>query len=307
VTVAPVTRVLVTGATGFIGRHTLEPLVRGGFAVHAVQREADPVPAPGVTPVRLDLHDSAAVDRYLAELRPTHLLHLAWYTEPGAYWTSAENVRWVVASLQLMRSFAAHGGRRAVMAGTCAEYDWSGGVCVEGSTPLVPGTLYGVCKRAVGSVLEAYAPLVNLSAAWGRVFFLYGPHEKPGRLVSGVAAGLLAGRPVPCTEGTQRRDFMHVADAATAFVALLSSAVEGAVNIGSGEAVSVRRLVEDLARLAGRSDLPRLGALPTRPDDPPLVVADVTRLRDEVGWRPRFSLAEGLADTLAFHAAEKRA
>lgn len=141
----------------------------------------------------------------------------------------------------------------------------------------------------------------------GRVFFLYGPHEKPGRLVSEVAAGLLAGRPVPCTDGAQRRDFLHVADVASAFVALLDSAVEGPVNIGSGEAVSVRSVVAELAPLAGRPDLPRLGALPSRPDDPPLIVADIARLRDEVGWRPRVSLLEGLADTLAFHAAQARA
>jgi nucleoside-diphosphate-sugar epimerase len=137
-----------------------------------------------------------------------------------------------------------------------------------------------------------------VSFSWGRIFFVYGPHEHPDRLVSSLARALVRGDPAPTSEGAQRRDFLHARDVAGAFVALLNSDVEGAVNIGSGAAVPVRLVVETIADAAGRPDLVEWGALPQRPGDPPLLEADVRRLRDEVGWRPGVPLVEGIRSTV---------
>ncbi|HEX4457470.1 MAG TPA: NAD(P)-dependent oxidoreductase, partial [Polyangia bacterium] len=154
------------------------------------------------------------------------------------------------------------------------------------------------------SALELYAREVGLGFASGRVFFMYGPHEHPSRLVSSVVRALLARREAPCSLGTQQRDFQHVQDTAGAFVALLESAVAGPVNIGSGRAPAVRDVVRALAdRLDGHA-LVRLGALPMAPDDPPLIVADTRRLAGEVGWTDRFDLASGLDDTIAWWRAQ---
>jgi nucleoside-diphosphate-sugar epimerase len=297
-------RVLITGGTGFIGRNCLAPLAGSADEVHAVVR-SPAVPLPrGVRPHAVDLLDPQQVPALVAEVRPTHLLHLAWITTPKVYWTSPENLRWVEASLRLLRTFAEHGGRRVVVAGSCAEYGWQSGHCHETRTPLRPATLYGTCKDALRSVLEAFARQAGLSAAWGRVFFLYGPHEHPGRLVSSVVRALLAGEAAPCSPGTQRRDFLHVADVADAFVALLRSDARGAVNIASGETVAVRDVVRRVAAAVGRPDLLRLGALPGNPSEPAVLSADVTRLRGEVGWAPRFTLDEGLAHTIAWWKAQ---
>ena len=120
-------RVLVTGAGGFIGRHGIEPLRAAGYDVYAVFSNK-PVRAnepAGVQARRVDLLDPAQIDSLIESVRPTHLLHFAWIATPGLYWTSAENYRWLEASQYLLRSFKEHGGKRAVMAGSCAEYDWS--------------------------------------------------------------------------------------------------------------------------------------------------------------------------------------
>ncbi len=285
-------RVLVTGATGFVGRMALAPLLARGYDVHAVLH-GPRVDMPGVTWHEVDL--LAGLD-FVRDLAPTHLLHLAWYAVPGKYWTSRENARWVRASLALFDAFVAAGGKRCVMAGSSAEYDWSGGTCREGETPIAPGTYYGNAKAALWNVVREDAKAAGVSAAWARFFFLYGPHEYPERLVSSVIRSLLRGERARTSPGTQRRDFLHTADAAEATVALLDSAVDGPVNIASGRALPVRELIELIrAETGGEVDY---GALPA--DPVPLIAADTRRLNDEVGWHLGHDHEARLRETIAW-------
>lgn len=299
------TRVLVTGASGFIGRQIIAPLVDRGFEVHAISRTPVPMPA-GVVHHACDLFDGDRVERVLSTVRASHLLHLAWYAVPATYRTSEENLGWVEASLRLARAFRRAGGRRIVGAGSCFEYEWRTDTYEEATTPLVPATLYGACKHALHVALRAWGTQHDVEVAWGRVFFLYGPHEAPERLVASVIRGALDGRIVPCSAGTQARDFQHVRDAAGAFAALLASDVCGAVNIATGRGVVVKDLVDAIAeRLDARGQI-QLGAIPPRPGEPPILAADVTRLRDEVGWQDRIELAAGLDDTIAWWRQQER-
>jgi nucleoside-diphosphate-sugar epimerase len=186
-----------------------------------------------------------------------------------------------------------------VGAGTCAEYDWTAltAFCPEDRTPCRPNTVYGRAKLHAADGISAVARESGLSTAWGRLFFLYGPGEDPNRLVPAVARALRAGERAKVTEGLQVRDFLHVADAARAFVALLTSDIDGAVNIGSGIGVSLRQIVEMIERASGRRDAVDFGAIPMRPDDPPQIVADITKLR-AAGWRQEISLEQGLASAV---------
>ena len=297
-------RILVTGATGFIGRQTLPLLVERGFEVHALSSQAAPTAErageAGVQWHRADLLDPASIDPLCERVRPDVLLHLAWVTTPGVYTRTPTNLDWVAASLRLARSAAQHGATRLVSAGTCFEYHHGPGDCHETTTVLTPDTLYGASKVALGGLLDAFASEVGVANAWGRVFFLYGPHEHPDRLVASVARALLAGDTAACSVGTQERDFLHVRDVAAAFVALVGSDVRGAVNIGSGDALTVRDLVLEIGEQIGRPDLIALGARPLSPRDPPRVVAHTGRLRDEVGFRPSFTWQQGLRDTIAW-------
>jgi nucleoside-diphosphate-sugar epimerase len=300
-------RVLVTGATGFVGRNALAPLLRRGCEVHAVTSRRPLAHAPAeVTWHSADLLDAAQRTALVGAVAPTDLLHLAWYAEPGAFWRSPENLRWVAASLELLRAFGDAGGRRAVLAGTCAEYGWTPEThCVEATTPLAPATLYGASKDALRRVAEAYAAEAGLSLAWGRIFFLYGPHEDPRRLVSSVARALVAGAVAPTSHGEQVRDFLYAPELAEAFAALLMrDEVRGAVNLAAGRPVRIRDVVEAVARAAGHPELLHLGARPASPGEPEVLTADVTRLRDEVGWAPALSLEEGVAQTVEWWRAQ---
>lgn len=294
-------RLLITGATGFLGLPCVRHARGTGIEVHAVARESRTLASTTAFSHVLDLFDTERVLVKLAEIRPTHLLHLAWIATPGVYWTSPENERWRLASRNLLNIFVELGGQRAAIAGTCAEYDWNGtGVCHEFGTPTQPATPYGAAKNSLRAWAEAFGHSAQISLAWPRLFFLYGPREHPARLVPSVTNALLARQPAECTSSTQQRDFLHVDDAAAALVQLVLSDVTGPVNIGSGEAVSVKTVVETIADIVGRPDLLRLGAKPMPPNEPPLLVADVGRLRNEVKWAPRIGLRQGLEDTVAW-------
>jgi nucleoside-diphosphate-sugar epimerase len=278
-----VKRILVTGGRGLVGRHAVPALRALGYDVHAIGRHA------------ADLHDAAAVHAVLRRIRPTHLLHLAWITTHDSYLTSPENDRWVDSSLHLVRQFHELGGRRAVLAGTCAEYEWSDGVCNERTTRLAPTSRYGRAKDELRRRLEDedVPPF-----AWGRIFFTFGPGEQPQRLVSSVASSLLRGEPAACTHGKQVRDYLYAGELASAFGALADSNVSGPVNVASGRGVELRALLGELAELAGRPDLLRFGALDAPAGEAAAIVADTSRLNDEVGWGRTTTLREGLARAL---------
>ena len=292
-------KVLITGASGFVGHYCLPLLIAKGYEVHAVYLQRNRTRDENVIWHRVDLLDPAKVSDLLALVKPSHLLHLAWFATPGEFWSSLENVRWVQASLQLLQAFAINGGRRVVMAGSCAEYDWQHGYCLEGHTPLVPATLYGASKHAVQCLLDAFAVQAKISAAWGRIFFLYGPHEHPDRLVAYVIRSLLHREQAQCSHGNQARDFLYVKDAADAFIALLESDVLGPVNIASGEAITLKEIILKIADLLDGRDLVQFGSLPVF-DEPELLVADVSRLRKDLGWKQQWGLAEGLRETISW-------
>ncbi len=291
-------RVLLTGASGFIGRHCLAPLCAAGYEVHAVSSRDGSKESSEAKWYQADLLDNVQLDQLVTRIKPTHLLHFAWYAIPGKYPTSSENLRWCQSTLELLRSFADIGGERAVFAGTCFEYDSGYGFCNEELTPSRPSTFYGVCKNATREVVAGFSRQFGISSAWGRIFYLYGPHEPKVRIVPAVVLALLRGQNAPCGHGRQVRDFLHVKDTASAFVSLLQSEVEGTVNIASGEPITIRSLVEHIAALLNSRDKIEFGAIPAAPSDPPILVADTRRLREEAGWQPKIRLQEGLEDTI---------
>ena len=299
------TRVLVSGASGFVGRRSIEPLLARGAEVHTVQRHTGEF-ATGVVSHAVDLHDADAVASLMDAVRPTHLLHFAWIATPGVYLTSLDNPLWLRSSLQLVETFLANGGRRVVVAGSAMEYDWSAGVCSERTTPCRPATLYGACKHAQYQVLDRWSEQDGFSFAEGRLFWTYGPDESPERLVPAMIRASMSGMPFRLRYPEQVRDYLHVVDAGAAFAALLQSEVQGAVNIGAGDGVVLSRLAEMVGEETGQRLFVEPGG--DREGDPvPVVLAETTRLARDVGFTPRYRLEDGIRETVAWWKARGRA
>lgn len=291
-------RVLLTGAAGFIGSQCIPLLLEKGYEVHATARS---IPV-SLTRGNLFWHHADLLlpersKKLVKEVQADFLLHLAWYAVPHKFWTSPENRAWVHASMELFQAFADSGGKRVLAAGSCAEYTRGAGECFENQTPLAPTTLYGCCKHELQRKLETLAKYTGLTAAWGRVFHLYGPAENPTRLVPYAIRALLRDEPALCSDGQQVLDFLHTADAASAFVAVLESPLQGSVNIASGKAVEVRTVLTEIGRQIGKPGLIRLGARQsTAPPD--RWWGNVAKLADTTNWRPTFTLETGLADVI---------
>jgi UDP-glucuronate decarboxylase len=227
--------------------------------------------------------------------RPSHLLHLAWEARPGLYRDSPDNPAWAAASLDLLARAQAAGAERVFGIGTCFEYGPYDGPCIEGLTPCRPATLYGQAK------LEAAEGFVGAGAAWGRVFFPFGPGEPGGKLIPALIRSLSAGESFACSQGGQLRDFIYVEDLAASMVVVLESSLTGIVNLGSGEARPLRDIIDAVARRLGRPELIRYGARAADgADAEPIIVADITRLRDEAGWAPTIGFEAGVDRTIAW-------
>jgi nucleoside-diphosphate-sugar epimerase len=291
---------VLTGANGFVGRQIAAALAAAGREVVGVTSSAGDPTVPVAAWRKADLLAPAGADTLMDELRPELLIHAAWDTTHGAFWSAPSNYDWAMASLRLLRDFRRAGGRRAVVVGSCAEYDWGHGFCSERTTPLSPGSTYGECKAALFRLATRLAREDGLSLAWARIFLVFGPHEDPRRLVPSVIRSVLGKRPARTSAGAQLRDFLSVEDCGAAIAALALGEVEGPVNIGSGEARTIAEVARAAAEAAGDAGLLQLGAMPARPDDPPVLIPDVRRLREEVGFKPALSLAEGLGRSVSW-------
>lgn len=291
--------VIVTGATGFIGLHTIPLLKELGYTVHAITSKAVGKQAvnDNVTWHSVDLLDSDEVKDLCQTIKASHLLHLAWYDNAKDRMISDQNIKWVEASLHLAWQFTENGGKRMVLGGSCTEYDWQYGYCNEERTPTRPGSIYGECKSSLHNILQKYAEKKELSYASGRIFFVYGPHEQENRLVAYAIRSLLMRKQANMSHGNQMRDYLHVADVADALVNLLDSDATGAVNIGSGRSVKLREIVDLIGEKLDGLELLEYGPVVSKFDSP-LVMADITKLRGELGWQPKFDLEQGIDNTI---------
>jgi nucleoside-diphosphate-sugar epimerase len=273
-------RILLTGATGFVGRQVLRALAASGARIRAVVREGNSESRLGGTASVESITSSPDIFRESVEWWNETLqdvdtiVHVAWYAEPGKYLHSPENIICLEGTLRMAQAAAQVGVKRFVGIGTCFEYDLSAGMLAT-DTPLRPVSPYAGAKAAAFLALSQWLPPQEISFAWCRLFYLFGEGEDERRLVSNLRARLAAGEPVNLTSGNQVRDFLDVRIAGEQIADIALGDREGPVNVCSGIPVTVRQIAEQIADEFGRPDLLRFGARADNLVDPRFVVGVV--------------------------------
>lgn len=288
---------LVTGATGFIGGALARRLVSAGAEVHAVTRGDPPQPSPGMRWWRADLADAAVTRTVVAEVGPDWVFHL------GGLAAGGRELPMVRATLEAnflpvlnLLLAAQERSVRLVLAGSLEE------PAPDGAWP-VPGSPYAASKMAAALYARLFHALYRSPVVWLRLFMVYGPQQPDVRkLVPYVILSLLRGEAPRLSSGTRPVDWIFIDDVLDAFLAgAVTSGVEGRpLDIGSGELVTVRQVVEELVRQIDPSISPLFGAVSDRALEQ-VSVADVAATTAALGWRPRVSMKEGLSRTVAWY------
>ena len=236
--------------------------------------------------VDFDLNDSPAMERVIEEQKPTHVINCAAYgVAPGNEDAGAAYLANVSAPVLLYEICADLGVARFVQIGSCAEYGQRRGRIQE-SSPLEPVGLYATTKAAASLLLLERAKATSLDLLILRLFNTWGRYEPPHRLIPSMRRSAAKAQTIKMTEGTQVRDFSHVAQSVRAIADLTLAAdtlPHSVFNIGTGEGISVREFAERVAEELSISQQMDFGAMPMRPNELPEQIADISRLRKVLG------------------------
>lgn len=269
-------KVFLTGASGFVGRQILKSLLAAGHEVTVAARPGSLLRAglsTGDVNVALTRDLFAEREDWWKMALAGHdtLIHAAWYVDPKTYQHSRYNFICMVGSIVMARAAALAGVSHLIGLGTCMEYRLPS-TRIQPDAPLGPSTIYSAAKLATYFALRRHTAQARQRFTWCRLFHLYGEAEQPGRLAPYVHECMARGEHARLSAGTQLRDYLDVADAGRMIAALPETRQEGVVNICSGRPTTVRLFAERIADAYGRRDLLIFSGEPLPPNDPAAIV-----------------------------------
>lgn len=275
-------KVVLTGASGLIGKETVEPLKQAGFQVYCL------------TSKNCNIFNYSDVENFFSTIKPEYLLHFAW-TTGGDYLTNPVNYDYVDASMYMLKVFNKYGGKRAVFAGTCFEYSFKDTPLKENDS-IAPNTVYAQCKVDLFNKAKDFCEDNKISFGWGRIFFVYGHNEKEGRLTQSVINKLINDEDVTINFGQLIRDYMYTKDIANAFVKFLSSSIQGAINICSGQGISLENFSSIIAKKLNKEK--NLIIKQEHSNQPPVIIGDNSKLIKLLNYKPAYNLTMAFDEIL---------
>jgi UDP-glucose 4-epimerase len=290
--------VLVTGASGFIGSHLCDRLKQIGATVHGISRTSRAPIAEEIHWWQGNLGDIEAMRRLFKEIRPDTVYHLASHVY------GAPNLEHVLpafhanlhSTVNLLTVAAETGCRRMVLTGSLAEPVYEQG-------EKFPSSPYAAAKWASSAYGRMFHALYKLPVVMTRVFMVYGPAQRDlTKLIPYVTLSLLKGKAPKISSGSRMVDWIYVDDVINGFlsVAAASGIEGGTIDIGSGNLVSIREIVERLQNIVNAGSLATFGALQDRPLEP-VRIANVAEAYSSIGWKPAMSLDAGLRTTMEWY------
>ncbi len=295
-------KILVSGASGFIGKHCIKILSNRNYEIHALTRNQEEQNTENIYWHTIDLFNIDKVEKLFKEIKPTYFLHLAWKVESGLSFGSNENEKWFNLSKKMVNFFYQNGGERLVVSGSCFEYDLStGNAILENKNSLKSNNEYGKNKNKLYQYLKLLQKEKGISFAWGRIFFTFGPGQKPASLVPYVISSLRNDKTVETTDGNQEYDYLYVEDVALALVSLVESTYVGAVNISSGKTIKLKELILKFAKVFDKEHLIKFGVRERPENSPSHVLGNIDLLKKETNWKKQFDIDEAIKKTINYY------
>jgi UDP-glucuronate decarboxylase len=279
-------KILITGASGFLGQYILNELKNSQFQVYACSRK-DPPNFSHTNWYKADLLNVNDINYLLNSIKPTHIIHCAWEVTHGTFWTSDHNLDWVSSSLHLLKKFKENGGERFLGVGTCVEYDFNSEACIEGKTPLNPVSLYGISKKSFYDIASSFCALNNISFTWARIFQVVGAGEPVTRLLPSIMSSMMQNKIANVSNAEAIRDFIDIRDVAEAIVKQIECNIEGPVNIARGIPITIGEVCEKAASLIGTPDLINVNSPIKHSNDIQILYANNDLLENVIKFTPK--------------------
>ncbi|MDQ6858954.1 MAG: GDP-mannose 4,6-dehydratase [Chloroflexota bacterium] len=307
------TRVLLTGITGFIGSHLAERLVADGLEVHGIVFEPPPHPnlaaiASKVTIHKADLSDPASLRAAVSDARPDAVVHLAGQAIPSQAQRDAGGTVKVnvIGTANILAAMEGAEGAHLVYASSADVYGLPESVPVTEDAPLRPTNVYAASKAAAEAIVREFGDRGGHPTVILRPANTNGPRQHPDLAASGFAKQIAeaeAGLAEPVIRHGRldaQRDFVDVRDIAAAYAAAIALEPDRTetYNVGSGDAVSVERILQTLVGLARVTVRTELDPARVRAGDPSALSLDASRFRARTGWSPKIALDRSLEDLL---------
>lgn len=287
-------KVLVTGATGLIGKELIKPLQEAGFNIYAITID-DNNPDNGVNWIKGSLFDEKFIADTMEKVKPEYLLNMAWATT-GDYLKSDINYKFLNAGINLLKYFKDNAGKRVIYAGTCFEYKFKDEPLKEADELETEKTVYTFAKNKLHEIAEYFCKMHNISFGYGRIFYVYGRNEDKTRLTGMIIDKLSRNEKVIIKSGKLIKDYMYTKDIASAFVKFLDSSVEGVVNICMGDAISIKDFALTIGKIMSKEDL--IIFKDEQSNQPPIIVGDNSRLLNEVKYEIKYNIQNAIKEIL---------
>lgn len=299
-------RILITGATGFVGANLSRQLLSEGHEVHLLLREhyKDWRIQSILKDVQIhfiDLQDVESLRSTIASISPEWIFHLSTYgayPSQKAYQMMAQTN--LVATANLVDVCVEQGFDAFINTGSSSEYGFKDHApredeCIE------PNSMYAITKAAATQYCQNAAKVKKVNLATVRLYSVFGPFEEPTRLIPTIIIAGLQGKYPPLVNPAIARDFVYVDDICRAYIMMASNPtiLSGKIyNLGSGVQTSLHEVVNLARKEFSLSAQPAWGSMPDRQWDTSIWVADHSQITTDFGWQPQISFSNGFEKTV---------
>lgn len=293
-------KVFVTGATGGVGQHVVQHLLKKNFEVACLVRTPQKLNPKAIAFVG-DLQSISDIETQFAEFKPETIVHLGWIGVDQKEKNNNSQILNLQAATQLLGFARKYSVKQFIGMGSESEYGIHNRK-IDETTPVLPVSNYAVAKLATGLLCEKLCKDGQIKFAWLRLFSSYGPGDRPGSLMSALIRSLLNNEAMNLSQCIQVWDYVHADDIANLISIMTDDIKEsGFYNLGGGDAQPLKNIVLKIASLINSKAQLRFGAVPYQPNQNMHLEADISKICRTYDWKPQINLEDGLRETIEWH------